>query len=80
MDKRLEEILMEKDFPEFHVTEETKEDVNLHPERYLGCDARIRMGLFRTEREQEEYIKQSVVRPLPGDDEPKNGFARIRSK
>ena len=50
--------------------EHLREDIINNPQKYAGCDIRIRMGLFRTHQEQEQYIEEGLSTPLPGD-EPK---------
>lgn len=46
-----------------------REGVLEHPERYNGCDARTRMGMFYTDEEKVNYIEESLSRPLPGGEE-----------
>lgn len=62
------EILF-KDFPQLHITEETRQAVLEHPEKYGDCDARTRMGLFYTDKEKEKYIEESLRRDLPDGEE-----------
>lgn len=45
-----------EEWPEFKVTSELKEDVKKHPEKYINCDVRIRMGKFYTDEEIDTYI------------------------
>lgn len=66
--KSQEDILFQ-DFPQLHITEETRRDVLEHPEKYSDCDARTRMGMFYTDEEKEEYIEESLSRDLPGGKE-----------
>lgn len=56
------------DLSKTHITEKVKEDVLSHPEKYLGCDARTRMGKFYTDEEHEQYIEDSLKRDLSGSD------------
>ena len=67
-EKKKEDVLF-KDFPQLHITEETKKDVLQHPERYVNCDARTRMSMFYTDEEREKYIEDSLSRHLPGGEE-----------
>ena len=67
-EEKKEEVLF-KDFPQLHITEETKKDVLQHPERYVNCDARTRMSMFYTDEEREKYIEDSLSRHLPGGEE-----------
>lgn len=60
------------DVKEFHVTDDTIKDIKQNPHKYTNCDVRIRMGLVRTNEEQERYITESLKRPMPG--------AKIKSK
>lgn len=54
------------DFPEFKVTEETRNDVTKNPQKYSNCDARIRMGKFYTDEEYQKKINEGLNRKLPG--------------
>lgn len=47
---------LNEELPEFKVTNELKEDITNHPEKYINCDVRTRMGKFRTNEEKEAYI------------------------
>lgn len=67
-EEKKEDVLF-KDFPQLHITDEIKKDVLEHPERYVNCDARTRMGMFRTDEEREKYIEESLSKPLPGGEE-----------
>lgn len=58
--------IFEQPYSEFHVTEKTKNNVLNNSNRYIGCDVRIRKGKFYTDEELENYIKESLKRPLPG--------------
>lgn len=60
-----EEILF-ADFKPIKITEEMRKDVLEHPEKYINCPPRIRMGKFYTDEEYERYIEESLNRPLPG--------------
>ena len=53
------------DFPEFKVTEESRDDVIRNPQKYSSCDVRIRMGKFYTDEEHQERINQGLSRKLP---------------
>lgn len=55
-----------EDFPEFKVTEETRKDVIANPQKYSGCDVRIRMGKFYTDEEYQRKIEEGLSRELPG--------------
>ena len=55
-----------EDFPEFKVTEETRKDVIENPQKYSGCDIRIRMGKFYTDEEYQRKIEEGLSRELPG--------------
>ena len=54
-----------KDFKNLHITKKARQDVLNHPEKYSGCDVRIRMGNFYTDEEYEKHIEESLNRPLP---------------
>ena len=55
-----------EDFQKLHITKEIKNDVLNHPERYINCDIRVKMGRFYTDDEYEKYINKSLNRLLPG--------------
>ena len=55
------------DFPEFKVTEETRKDVIENPQKYSGCDIRIRMGKFYTDEEWDKRSKEMSLVKLPSD-------------
>ena len=55
-----------EDFSEFKVTEETRKDVIANPQKYSGCDVRIRMGKFYTDEEYQRKIEEGLGRGLPG--------------
>lgn len=55
-----------EEFPEFKVTEETRKDVIENPQKYSGCDIRIRMGKFYTDEEYQRKIEEGLSRELPG--------------
>ncbi len=75
------EDILNKDFPPFKVTEATKKDVITNPDRYLNCPPRVRMGLFYTDEEYENYITESLNKPLPGDDKvKKHSFFNLGKK
>ena len=63
------EDMLFKDFPQLHITEATKKEVLEHPERYVNSDVRTHMGMFYTDEEREQYIEESLNRPLPGGKE-----------
>ena len=69
-----------KDFKDFEVTKETKEDILKNPWKYSSCDVRIRMGMFYTDEEKEQYIETSLKRRLPGDNNKKLGFFKRKHK
>lgn len=50
------------------ITEAMRKDVLEHPERYINCPPRIRMGNFYTDEEYERYAEESLSKPLPGDE------------
>lgn len=52
-------------FPEFKVTEESRDDVIKNPLKYSSCDVRIRLGKFYTDEEHQEMITQGLSRKLP---------------
>ena len=54
-----------RDFPEFKVTEETRNDVIKHPQKYSCCDVRIRMGKFYTDEELQKKLDEGLSRKLP---------------
>lgn len=56
---------MFEDLPDIKVTKKTKEDVLKHPEKYSNCDVRTRKGMFYTDQEKENYIEESLNKPLP---------------
>lgn len=58
------DVLFE-DLPDIKVTKKTKEDVLKHPENYSNCDVRTRKGMFYTDEEKENYIEESLNKPLP---------------
>ena len=55
------------EYPNFKSMKQIREDIINNPQKYAGCDIRIRMGLFRTPQEQEQYIEEGLSRPLPGE-------------
>lgn len=61
-----EELFKDIDYSMFQINEEIRENIKNHPEKYINCDPRIRMGLFYTTEEKERYIEESLARPLPG--------------
>ena len=67
---RKNNLLFDYEYPEFKAMEHLREDIINNPQKYAGCDIRIRLGLFRTPEEQEKYIEEGLSTPLPGD-EPK---------
>ena len=66
--KSKEDILFQ-DYPPLHITEETRRDVLEHPEKYMSCDVRTRMGKFYTDEEYEQRREEVLNRPLPGGEE-----------
>lgn len=62
--KAIKDIL-EKPFPELHITEQIRDDVLKNPERYHNCDIRIRMGNFYTDKEYEKKLKKALKMKLP---------------
>lgn len=60
-------ILFEN-FKPMKITEVMKKEVLEHPEKYMNCSPRIRMGKFYSDEEYERYIEESLNRPLPGDE------------
>ncbi len=63
-----EDILFQ-DYPPLNITEETRRDVLEHPERYMSCDVRTRMGKFYTTEEYEQKIEDYLNRTLPLEEE-----------
>ena len=61
----IKDEIIDKDYQDFKVTKQTKEDIFMHPGAYLNCSARIRMGKFYTDQEYEDYKKRVLNRPLP---------------
>ena len=53
---------------ETRVTKETRQHVLEHPELYSSCPARIRKGQFYTDEEYEQYVEESLNKPLPGEE------------
>lgn len=68
-EKEKKEDVLFKDFSQLHITEETKKDVLEHPEKYVNCDAKTRMGMFCTDEEREKDIEESLNRYLPCEKE-----------
>lgn len=68
MNKDMKKQILEKEFKPLSITEETRKDVLEHPKIYLNHDVRTFMGLFYTDEEKENYIEESLNRPLPGDE------------
>lgn len=64
---RKNNLLFEYQYPEFKAMEHLREDIINNPQKYAGCDIRIRLGLFRTPEEQEQYIEEGLSRPLPSE-------------
>lgn len=58
--------ILSKDWPKLKITKEMRDDVKKHPERYLRCPARIRMGKFYTDEEFEKRSNEILNTPLPG--------------
>ncbi len=75
----MNKIYLDKDYKKFKITQKTKKDIINSPKEYMNCDVRIRMGLFYTDEEKEEYIKKSLSKPLPGNN-PSNEKIKIKSK
>ena len=67
----INEDILNKEFPPFQVTKATRKDVLENPEKYLNCSPRVRMGLFYLDEEYENYMTESLNKPLPGDDKVK---------
>lgn len=67
---RKNNLLFDYEYPEFKTMEHLRKEIITNPQKYVGCDIRIRMGLFRTPQEQKKYIEEGLNRSLPGD-EPK---------
>lgn len=74
-----EEILF-ADFRPIKITEEMRKDVLEHPERYINCPPRIRMGKFYTDEEYERYIEEGLNRTLPGDEKNEKKHVLKRKK
>ena len=73
------DILFE-DFIPIEITKEMREDVLEHPEKYINCPLRVRMGLFYTAEEKEKYFEESLKRSLPGDKQKVKKLTFIRKK
>ena len=56
------------DFKPMKITEEMRNDVLEHPERYINCPLRVRMGKFYTDDEYERLVEENLNKPLPGDE------------
>lgn len=61
--------ISDKEYKPIEITEETRKEVLEHPEKYASFPARIRMGLFYTDEEYEQYIEKVLSKQLPGDEE-----------
>lgn len=61
--------ILEYSFKPLQITEKTREEVLSHPERYADSDVRIRTGQFYTDEEYENYVEESLKRPLPDEKE-----------
>lgn len=55
-------------FKSIKITEEMKKDVLEHPERYINCPLKVRMGKFYTDEEYEKRAEKVLNSPLPGDE------------
>jgi len=69
--------ILEADYPKFVVTEQTRKDVLEHPQRYTGCDVRIRMCKFYTDEEYKKRVEEVLSRPLPGEEKGPKKILRI---
>lgn len=54
------------DFPDFKVSEETRNDVIKHPQKYSDCDIRVSMGKFYTDEEYQKRLNDGLNRELSG--------------
>lgn len=72
MEKEINKNILFVDVKPISITEAMKKDVSKHPEKYINCPPRIRMGKFYTDEELEKYIEDSLNRHLPGDDMSKS--------
>ena len=72
--------LFEYEFKDIRITKKLKNDILKHPEKYSGCNYRIRTGLFYTEQEKEKYIEESLKRPLPVKENSKTLTFSIKRK
>ena len=65
--KGLKKDYLFKDFSksEFKVTEKVRKDAIENPQKYSGCEARIRMSKFYTDEEYSRYLEESLNRELP---------------
>jgi len=80
IDKRDPEVVSEKniatpqedilfqDFPELHITEETRQAILEHPELHSGLSVRARIGKIYTDEEWEQRREEVLSRPLPGEE------------
>ena len=79
--KKINEEILFADFKPIKITEEMRKDVLEHPEKYINCPPRIRMGKFYTDEEYERYIEESLNRPLPGyEKKVKNLYLKEKNK
>ena len=62
-----DDVLFE-DVEPVKITKETRQHVLEHPELYSSCPARIRNGQFYTDEEYEQYVEESLNKPLPGEE------------
>ena len=67
-DQSKEDILFQN-FPELHITEETRKQVLEHPELHSGLSVRTRMGKFYTDEEWAQRREEVLSTPLPGGEE-----------
>lgn len=74
---RYEDILF-MDYKPLHITKESREKFMKLPYRFKErLPLRIRMGMFYTDEEWDDYVNKTLSTPLPGEDKkPKESFIK----
>lgn len=62
--------ILEAEYPRVRITEETRQYIIDHPEKFINCDVRIRAGKIYTDEEFDKMVTESLNRPLPGEEGP----------
>ena len=62
--------ILEAEYPRVRITEETRQYIIDHPEKFINCDVRIRAGKIYTDEEFDKMVIESLNRPLPGEEGP----------